>query len=147
MKTVDEDLVDLFDAVWTRFRQRMQGLSDVEWAWCPTPDERIGLRWRLAHLRALLTEDRNGRWLGVAAPRPEPAPVGSADAALAALDAAHASWREALTGADLAAPIGKAAGAYGDASRRSFVLHIADEVIHHAAEAALLRDLFAGSFR
>ena len=27
----------------------------------------------------------------------------------------------------------------------SFVLHIADELIHHTAEAALLRDLFAGA--
>ena len=30
------------------------------------------------------------------------------------------------------------------ATGRSFVLHIADELIHHTAEAALLRDLFAG---
>jgi hypothetical protein len=31
------------------------------------------------------------------------------------------------------------------ATGRSFVLHIADELIHHTAEAALLRDLFAGA--
>jgi len=49
----------------------------------------------------------------------------------------------AATGdAVLAAPVGAPAGRYGDATRRSFALHIADELIHHTAEAALLRDLY-----
>ena len=39
---------------------------------------------------------------------------------------------------------GEAAGYFAGATGRSFVLHIADELIHHTAEAALLRDLFAG---
>jgi hypothetical protein len=34
---------------------------------------------------------------------------------------------------------------FAGATGRSFVLHIADELIHHTAEAALLRDLFAGA--
>ena len=42
-------------------------------------------------------------------------------------------------------PLGDAAGYFAGATGRSFVLHIADELIHHTAEAALLRDLFAGS--
>jgi hypothetical protein len=29
------------------------------------------------------------------------------------------------------------------ATRRSFVLHMLDELIHHGAEAALMRDLYA----
>ena len=40
-------------------------------------------------------------------------------------------------------PLGEVAGDFADATGRSFVLHIADELIHHTAEAALLRDLFA----
>lgn len=40
---------------------------------------------------------------------------------------------------------GKPAGRYGAASRRSFVLHVLDELIHHGAEAALLRDLYAAT--
>ena len=39
----------------------------------------------------------------------------------------------------------EAAGYFAGATGRSFVLHIADELIHHTAEAALLRDLFAGA--
>jgi hypothetical protein len=47
------------------------------------------------------------------------------------------------TDESLAAPIGPSAGFYADGSRRSFALHILDELIHHGAEAALLRDLYA----
>ena len=44
-------------------------------------------------------------------------------------------------------PLGEAAGYFAGATGRSFVLHIADELIHHTAEAALLRDLFGNPFR
>lgn len=100
----------LFDHVWDRFWRRMDGLDDEEWRWAPTADPRISLRWRLGHIRRLLSEDRNGAWLG------------------------HP-----------AEPTGLAAGYFAGATGRSFVLHIADELIHHTAEAALLRDLFAGA--
>jgi hypothetical protein len=66
--------------------------------------------------------------------------------ALSGVDEAFALWRGQLAGLTeeaLGEPIGPAAGRYGGASRRSFALHIADELIHHAAEAALLRDLYA----
>jgi hypothetical protein len=56
-------------------------------------------------------------------------------------------WRGLVASLDdetLNTPLGEAAGYFADATGRSFVLHIADELIHHTAEAALLRDLFAG---
>ena len=59
-----EDLVAFFDHVWDRFWRRMDGLDDEEWRWAPTADPRISLRWRLGHIRRLLSEDRNGAWLG-----------------------------------------------------------------------------------
>ncbi len=61
------------------------------------------------------------------------------------MDSAYAAFRELVTfeSVDLTAAIGPAAGPYGSATRRSFVLRIADELIHHGAEAALLRDLYA----
>ncbi|GAA3431286.1 hypothetical protein [Kutzneria kofuensis] len=37
---------------------------------------------------------------------------------------------------------GSRGGFYASDTRRSFVLHILDELIHHGAEAALLRDLY-----
>ena len=108
----------LFDHVWDRFWRRMDGLDDEEWRWAPTTDPRISLRWRLGHIRRLLSEDRNGAWLGRPA---EPTGLAGRKAAGAA-----------------------ASLAFAGATGRSFVLHIADELIYHTAEAALLRDLFAG---
>jgi hypothetical protein len=52
-------------------------------------------------------------------------------------------WRWTPTADPLNASLGEAAGYLAGATGRSFVLHIADELIHHTAEAALLRDLFA----
>ena len=144
-----EDLLELFDHVWDRFWRRMDDLDDDEWSWTPTADQRISLRWRLGHIRRLLSEDRNGPWLGRTA---EPAGVADRKAAGAAISlagahAAYTWWRELVAALDdetLNMPLGEVAGHFKDATRRSFILHIADELIHHTAEAALLRDLFAG---
>jgi hypothetical protein len=56
-------------------------------------------------------------------------------------------WRrmDGLDDEALDTPLAEAAGYFAGATGRSFVLHIADELIHHTAEAALLRDLFAGA--
>jgi ankyrin repeat protein len=39
-------------------------------------------------------------------------------------------------------PIGPVGGPYADSTRRAFVLHVLDELIHHGAEVATLRDLY-----
>jgi hypothetical protein len=63
---------------------------------------------------------------------------------IAALEAgAHPQAAQRGTQRRLARPPNRA-GYFAGATGRSFVLHIADELIHHTAEAALLRDLFAG---
>jgi hypothetical protein len=142
-----DDLVELFDYVWQRFRGRMDGLTDDEWRWEPIADDRVTLRWRIDHITQLLSEDRTGPWLGLPA-TPEIGPAGSATEALANVEAAYRSWRGKLgatTDGSLGAEVGPVAGRYADASRYSFALHIVDELIHHTAEAALLRDLYAGS--
>lgn len=148
MTSVRDDLVGLFDFVWRRFLDRMAGVDDDEWRWTPTADDRVGLRWRLAHIADLLAEARNAVWLGLPADgRPQGAPSRSAGQAMARAEAAFARWRANLlnmTDDSLAGSIGAVAGPYGDSTRRSLALHIADELIHHTAEAALLRDLYAG---
>ena len=147
MGTVD-DLVSLSDFAWERLRTRLAGLTDAELRWLPVPaDPDISLEWRLNHVAALLTEDRNARWLAQPSPS-APLPDGRGDAApvLARLDASYALWRTVLTSCtdeSLARPLGPRAGLYARDSRRSFILHIVDELIHHSAEAALLRDLYA----
>jgi hypothetical protein len=149
------DVIGLFDFAWQRLRERMDGLGEDEWRWRPRPDDdRVTLRWRLAHIADLLSEERCARWLGRTPTMPE---TGEADlavttlvgptAALAAMDAAYADWRAhlaALTDEEFAAPVGPAGGHHADATRCAFALHIVDELIHHGAEAALLRDLYPG---
>jgi hypothetical protein len=166
---VNDDLDDLLglsdDFAWQRLRGRLTGLTDDEYRWEPVPDcltvRAVGdgtfrsdghttdrvfstLSWRLSHIAALLAEDRNAVWLGrpptTAEQHGDP---GTAADALAALDAAYATWRGVLTGCtELGNPIGPVGHQFADDTRRAFVLHILDELIHHGAEAALLRDLY-----
>jgi hypothetical protein len=66
--------------------------------------------------------------------------------ALAQLDDGYARWTAGVASLDadgLAAPCGPAEGVYADKSMAALILHIHREVIHHGAEIALLRDLYA----
>jgi len=66
--------------------------------------------------------------------------------ALAQLDAAYDSWVtgvRSLDAAGLAAPCGPAEGPFAEYPMAALVLHINRETIHHGAEIALLRDLYA----
>ena len=70
----------------------------------------------------------------------------TAAAALDQLDAEYARWQagvESLGETGLARPCGEAEGRYADWPLAALVLHINREVIHHGAEIALLRDLYA----
>jgi hypothetical protein len=70
----------------------------------------------------------------------------TAAAALGLLDEVYARWISgvrALDDARLATPCGPAEGPYADLPVAALVLHINREVIHHGAEIALLRDLYA----
>jgi predicted enzyme related to lactoylglutathione lyase len=151
MSTEREDLTELGRYAFGRLRERLDGLTDEEYVWQPAPGV-VGLVWRLRHIAELLTEERNAAWLGVPVP-PSPPSVGTADAAddaLRALDAAFAAWEVVLAAApeeSLASPIGEAGGPYADSTRRSLVLHILDELIHHGAEVGLVRDLWAARGR
>jgi DinB family protein len=105
------------------------------------------LPWRLHHLTVVLGEDRNGRWLRVPdAPTAVIEPAGTAADAVARLADAHAAWRGVLTKVSEAAlvePMGEVAGGFAESTGRAFVLHILDELVHHGAEVAMLRDLYA----
>ena len=139
------DLVELGRYAFGRLRDRLAGLTEEEYRWEPGPGVST-LAWRMGHIAELLSEERNATWLGVPA---RPAPVGSlmtAQDALDALDAAIAVWFDVLDAVPeetLSDPIGPVAGRYAEDSRRAFVLHVLDELIHHGAEVALVRDLWA----
>jgi hypothetical protein len=66
--------------------------------------------------------------------------------ALRQLDDAYAGWIAGVRGLDDAAlgrPIGAAEGPWADHTMAELVLHINREAIHHGAEIACLRDLYA----
>ena len=70
----------------------------------------------------------------------------TADGALAQLDEAYARWVagvRALDSAGLARAVGEAEGPFAAHPMAELVLHIHREAIHHMAEIALLRDLWA----
>ena len=70
----------------------------------------------------------------------------TAGGALAQLDEAYAAWIGALHSLDDAAlslPVGPTEGPWAEHSMGTLIAHINREVIHHGAEIALLRDLYA----
>lgn len=72
--------------------------------------------------------------------------AGTAADSLRQLDEGYAAWSagvRSLTPAALAAPVGEAEGPWAKEPMLTLVLHINREMIHHLAEIALLRDLWA----
>ena len=114
----------------------------------PDPAPFTTIAWRLAHLIVGVFAVRNAAHFG--APPTDYFAFDyatGADQALAQLDAEVATWRAgviALDDAALWAPVGEAEpGPYAERPMIDLVLHIHREVIHHGAEIALLRDLYA----
>lgn len=145
MSSSRDDVLALLDFAFERLRDRLQGLTDDEWRWQPTADDRITLRWRLEHIASFLGEDRNPAWLGLDTAPWSGNPSGaSAAEALTLVDDSFAHLRGLVAHTDVTSfeePIGAVAGPYGDATRRSFALHVADELIHHGASGIAPRSV------
>ena len=113
----------------------------------PEPAPVTTIAWRIAHLVVGVFGARNASHFGgPATDYPSWAYAGTAAAGLAQLDEAHAAWTDGVRGLDeeaLARPCGPAEGPYADHTMAELVLHINREAIHHGAEIALLRDLYA----
>jgi hypothetical protein len=120
----------------------------IDWEYPqPEPAPVTTIAWRIAHLVVGVFGARNASHFGgPAADYMTWAYAGTADEALAQLDAAYAAWTEGVRGLGedgLARPCGPAEGPYADLPLAALVLHINREAIHHGAEIALLRDLYA----
>lgn len=164
------DLLTLSDFAWNRLQGRVHGLTDEEYLWEPAADSWsirpdadgvwrpdsspfprdpapiTTIAWRLAHITDdILGGERNATWIGLPAdPNASwPGTARTAAEALDRMDETYAYWRRCLELAhDLDRPMGEIAGPYAESSRRSFLHHELDELIHHGAEVALLRDLY-----
>jgi hypothetical protein len=112
----------------------------------PEPVPVTTIAWRLAHLITVLGVRTAAHFGGPPTSMQTLAYSGTAAGALAQLDGAYRGWHDGVRelGQDgLAQPCGPAEGPYAAAPLATLVLHINREVIHHGAEIALLRDLYA----
>ncbi len=113
----------------------------------PDPAPVPTIAWRLGHIIVgVLAARIAGHFGGPPADYYAWHYAATAEEALAQLDAQYAAWIDGVRGLDeaaLGAPCGPAEGPWGDHPMIELVLHINRELIHHGAEIALLRDLFA----
>jgi hypothetical protein len=148
--TDDEYFWEPVPGCWS-LRPDPEGALRVDTIWPLPPDHQpfTTLAWRLWHLINCYGATRNAEWLRVDPPDGafdtfDPAPSSGA-AALDQLDQAYGWWSStlrSLSDDELGEPLGALAGQYARDSKAGFVLHMLDEVIHHGAETALVRDLY-----
>lgn len=113
----------------------------------PEPAPVTTIAWRLGHIIAMCLVPRSHNHFG--GPEGEGRTwgyAGSAGEALDQLDSAYRDWMagvRGLTEETLWRPVGPAEGHWQDSPMITLVTHINRELIHHLAEIALLRDLWA----
>ncbi|MGC5006570.1 DinB family protein [Streptomyces sp. NBC_00353] len=113
----------------------------------PTPPPFTTLAWRLSHLSELLALRADHTIGSHTLTRDDYVVAGDAAGAVAAFEAAATAWREALLGADDAAldTVGHSTYPHGSDPEDPFietVWWVNQELLHHGAEIALIRDLF-----
>lgn len=113
----------------------------------PDPSPVTSIAWRFGHVVVGVLGGRShSHFDGPAADYESWAYPGTAGEALDQLDEAYATWSagvRSLTPEQLTLPVGEAEGPWAAEPMVVLVLHINREVIHHLAEVALLRDLWA----
>jgi hypothetical protein len=153
----------LLDYVWERLWARLDGIADDEYLWWPAPDcwtvnadgavdhegpERVTtIAWRTWHIGSDCVDGFASRLFGARALDLEPYDwYANAADALLALHMAWSGFRTGYAALDdgaMAQPLGPRFGPFADNNHADLLLHVGDEVIHHGAEIALLRDLYA----
>ena len=161
-------MADQLDYHWTSLlRPRLDGLTDEEYFWQPVPDcwtvhpdgaidftypepepaPFTTIAWRLAHVIVGVFAMRNhSHFGGPPADYQSWSYATDAKRALQQLDDAYANWITGVRGLDaqaLARPIGEAEGQWAEHAMSELILHINREAIHHGAEIACIRDLYA----
>ncbi|HEY0869431.1 MAG TPA: DinB family protein [Acidothermaceae bacterium] len=113
----------------------------------PWPPPVTTIAWRLSHLSEMLTLRADYTNGSHALTRDAYRSCGAVAAAVTAFEDAGRAWREALLSCDDAAldTVGYSAYPYGSDSEEPFIeiaWWVNQEVLHHGAEIALLRDLY-----
>jgi hypothetical protein len=124
-------VIGSLDFVWSRISDRVAGLSEREYLWHIGSQGLAGFTAR--GLGPWPLEVRGGEWYG------EP------EAAVAAVDQAWRAFRAGLVGLGedgMWRELGPDWGPYATDTWAALALHVMDELAHHGAEIALLRDLY-----
>ncbi|HEX9039909.1 MAG TPA: DinB family protein [Trebonia sp.] len=113
----------------------------------PYPPPFTTIAWRLSHLTEMLAMRADYTAGSRSLTKDSYVVEGDADGAVAALAVAVEAWRGTLIGCDDAAldTVGYSSYPYGSDAGEAFidiVWWVNQEVLHHGAEAALLRDLY-----
>ena len=174
--TTDADVVvlDSLDYMAAQLLARLEGLADDEYLWEPVvstwsvrrrddgsvavdgagvrdvePAPVTTIAWRLWHLAVDCFDDYSRRLSGDGRDlEPDPAWYLTADEAVAALTASWQNFRTTTADrADWWAELGPSWGPWGHHSTVDIALHAGNELVHHGAEIALLRDLHRAGAR
>jgi hypothetical protein len=113
----------------------------------PYPPPFTTIAWRASHLTEMLAMRADYTSGGRSLTKDDYVVQGDAEGAVAALAVAVESWRRTLLGCDDAAldTVGYSSYPYGSDAEEAFidiVWWVNQEVLHHGAEIALLRDLY-----
>jgi DinB superfamily len=169
-KEIVSQLADQLDVHWTsQLRPRLDGLTDDEYFWCPVsncwtvhpegavdfeypapePAPFTTIAWRLAHvIIGVLAMRNHSHFGGPPADYQNWEYATDAATALRQLDDAYEKWIagvRALDDDELDRACGPDEGPYAEYPFIALVLHINREMIHHGAEIACIRDLYAHS--
>lgn len=113
----------------------------------PDPAPVTTIAWRLGHLGGLAVGGfASLRFAGRELTMAEISFPAHASEVPGFLDEHYQAWRAGLAGLsdrEWTAPLGPSWGPYSEANTVDLALHVLDEVIHHGAEAGLLRDLYS----
>ena len=150
MADIGASLLTAFDFVWARFTTRIDGLTDEELRWKPdggiVGDPVPTIAWRIGHIAGTLATFADRLFPDAAPASPPPADPERVAEVPALLEQNYGRWRSGLAGMteeQLSLQLGAAWGPYATSTATDLALHVFDEVVHHAAEVALLRDLYA----
>jgi hypothetical protein len=171
VSAIGPSLVTAFDYVWNRYTHRIGGLTDEEYLWEPTDDcwtirqnadgswmmDGDGRReepdpapfttiaWRICHIGRDVLAGFAGRLFDADVSTSFLLP-GSVDGVWTFLDDSYQAWREgieAVSEDDWWKLLGPDWKPYDESNRVDLAVHVFDELVHHAAEVGVLRDLYA----
>ncbi|MGI9646833.1 MAG: DinB family protein [Ilumatobacteraceae bacterium] len=166
---VDVVVLDSLDYMMSQLVDRLAGIGDQEYLWEPVggmwsarqredgsvtvdgagerhlePAPVTTIAWRLWHLAVDCFDDYTRRLAGDGRDlAPDPSWYLDPGSALDALATSWSNYRDTLAGRpDWWAELGEAWGPWGQHSTVDIALHSGNELVHHGAEIALLRDLY-----